>query len=61
MMSEKTESRTLKGELYEGKDCLIVRGNESLVIVGEAVENMLYSFTGKNVELTVTVKIKETE
>jgi hypothetical protein len=58
----KQVSLTLKGFMYEGKDCFIVKENNPLksTIVGDRVEYEIRDFIDKNVEITITINIKET-
>lgn len=58
----KQVSLTLKGFMYEGRDCFIVKENNPLksTIVGDRVEYEIKDFIDKNVEITITINIKET-
>jgi len=59
MTEKKTTTLVFRGELYEGKDCLIVKNGKQLRIVGESVENFISEFTDKNVELIIDIVIRQ--
>jgi hypothetical protein len=57
--SDKIQKLHFAGKLYEGKDCTICDGGGRLRMVGAAVEDVIDEFLKKDVEIEITVAIKE--
>jgi len=58
-MKSTKESRTFTGNLYEGKDCSIIRGDMLMTDIGGYVDGVVSDFYGKKVKLTITIEIEE--